>query len=484
MKIFYVRELMRNTPPANDYTLTFSAVQNDNGFVRFNSEANGEEEEIGISIDDRAFQSRTQKEFPSVVADLIDIAVAIHATDRLTQQPLNEEQTRIQVVLPVRNPDALNSSDVVESLTRLLYWATSSRWSFEFKERTELGREVERQLLLQSTKPYVDEIALWSGGLDALAGLHNRLQQYDNRNFMLFGTGSSDNVYARQKNVFECVRAAFPNRLNLCQVPVRFLNSELHRKNKFSRARGVVFTLLGSACAYLMGHDTLHLYENRIGAINLPYRKSAIGLDHSRSVHPLSLLQVGATVSAILKKDFEVRNPFLFSTKGEMCQPLAHEVGRTLIQSTTSCDSPHRRKPVQCGYCSSCLLRKQSIAVSKIEDPSRYIVPHGKPPVGDTEVHLRHMLEQVSIIRKLLSSEQDFTSQWRSLTQRFPELDDISDRLSADNAVAVFDIRRKLLRLYQTYVSEWDAVEPQLSLNILNRAISQHSLDESLVLHQ
>lgn len=476
---------MRNTSLRNDYTLIFSAIQNKNGFVRFTNEETSEEEKIGISIDDGAFQYRTRKEFPPIVADLIDIAVAIHATDRLTEQPLDKNQTCIRVVLPVRNPDVLSSSDIVENISRLLYWTTGSRWAFEFQGRVEVGRAVERQPLLLSTEHDVSEVALWSGGLDALAGAYNRLQQHDSRRFMLFGTGSSDNVYARQRAVFKRIQTVFPNRVSLCQAPLRFSSSEKHRKNKFSRARGVVFTLLGSAYAYLMGRNTLHLYENGIGAINLPYRKSSVGLDHSRSVHPLTLLQVGTTVSSILKESFEVRNPFLFWTKGEMCQALDHAVGKSLILSTTSCDSPHRKKSIQCcGYCSSCLLRKQSIAASKIEDPSRYIVPHGEPPVGDTELHLRHMLEQVSIIKDLLSSEKDFSLQWQALTQRFPELDDISDRLGANSAIAVSDVRRKLLRLYQTYVSEWDAVKSQLVPSVLSKTAEQHLLDKLLVSHQ
>jgi hypothetical protein len=40
------------------------------------------------------------------------------------------------------------------------------------------------------------------------------------------------------------------------------LSSEKKKKNKFSRARGVVLTILGDACAYLMGQRTLNVYEN------------------------------------------------------------------------------------------------------------------------------------------------------------------------------------------------------------------------------
>ena len=81
--------------------------------------------------------------------------------------------------------------------------------------------------------------------------------------------------------------------------------------------------MLGAACAYLMGQKVLYLYENGIGAINLPYRESAVGLDHSRSVHPLTLLMVSDVISELLGQEFEVKNPFLFWTKAEMCKALA-----------------------------------------------------------------------------------------------------------------------------------------------------------------
>lgn len=471
---------MEDASFSNKYTLIFSSIQNDDSSVRFINQTSGEEETVGVSIDDHEFQHRTQREFPSIVADLIDIAVAIHTTDRLTQQPLDDKQTCIHIILPVRNPSFLNKASIVEKLCKLLYWTTASRWTFEFQTRQDEGRDVERQPLLLSTRPHVDEIALWSGGLDALAGLCTRLQQNNGRNFMLFGTGSSDNVYARQRSVFECALTAFPSQLSLCRVPLRFSNSTEHIKNKFSRARGVVFTLLGSACSYLMGRKKLHLYENGVGAINLPYRKSALGLDHSRSVHPLTLLQVSETVSTIFTEDFEVENPFLFWTKGEMCQALTDELGKTLILATTSCDSPHRKKYVQCGYCSSCLLRRQALAAAGIDDPSRYVVPHGESPAGDTGLYLRHMLTQVSTIKELLGAENDFSSQWQAFTRRFPELDSISDRIEATGTKEGSSTKKKLLRLYQTYVSEWDAVESQISSNMLSPIEDKH-LQSSLL---
>ena len=308
------------------YTLTFDPIMNDPGYVCLYDHSRDRSRHVKISIDDKIFRCRTQKYFPSVIADLIDLAVAIHASDRLSFQSLRQQQAEISVRLPVRHSEILNTSSLQEKLSSLLAWATGSKWRFEFSKRPASGRAIEQQPLIESADAHVDEVMLWSGGLDALAGLYTRLKENRDIAFMLFGTGSNDNVYERQKKVFQAIRPSFPNRLNLCRVPIRFSDSNLHKKNKISRARGIVFTLLGSACAYLMGQQTLNVYENGIGAINLPYRKSAIGLDHTRSVHPLTLLGVSNLVSELIGEQFKVQNPFLFKTKAEMCQKIVEDL--------------------------------------------------------------------------------------------------------------------------------------------------------------
>lgn len=468
----------------SDYTLVFGSVMNSNGNVQFIDHSRSEESTIGLAVNDTEFGCRVQKEFPSIIADLIDLAVAIHATDRLALQNLRKEQTRIYVNLPVRHPELLNTTSFQDKLSSLLEWVTGSRWLFDFRKRLDSGRTIEQQPLLLSTNSHVDEVTLWSGGLDALAGLYNRIQRSHKGNFMLFGTGSSNNVYARQERVFKALKHSFPNQLNLCRVPIRFSESNLHQKNKIYRARGVVFTFLGAACAYLMGQRILYLYENSIGAINLPYRKSAVGLDHSRSVHPLTLLKVSGTISELLGEKFRVQNPFLFWTKAQMCQGLNEDGRNDLPPLTMSCDSPHRQQPIQCGYCSSCILRKQALAASTIEDKTRYIVPHGREPAGNKSLYLRHMLAQVSTLRDLLNNSQTPNLQWESLTKRFPELDDIVDRSAMAENLLPTDMQKHLIRLYQTYVAEWGAVETQISVDLFNQISNQQTSDDSLVVVQ
>jgi hypothetical protein len=233
----------RQSTQASDFTLLFESVMSSGGNICLHDHIRNKESNVRIAIDDSEFSYRIQKEFPSIIADLIDLAVAIHTADRLIFQSLRQQQTRIHVVLPVRHPEILNQSSFQGKLFSLLEWATGSRWSasqfcewrglrprhsqnwvledcksemhssrwvFEFSKRVDLGRAVEQQPLLTSSDPYINEVVLWSGGLDALAGLYTSLKENRQISFMLFGTGSNDNAYSRQEQIFQALLPSFP----------------------------------------------------------------------------------------------------------------------------------------------------------------------------------------------------------------------------------------------------------------------------------
>ncbi|WP_341733982.1 7-cyano-7-deazaguanine synthase [Microcoleus sp. EPA2] len=475
-----IEQKLHNTD-YSDYTLHFEPILNSNGRVRFIDHSQGKELTVGINLDDKAFGYRVQAEFPAIIADIVDLAVAIHASDRLAPQNLREKKRRLFVVLPVRHPELLSAEPFRTKLEDLLEWATWSEWVFDFQARVAPERFVEQQLVFLSIVPQCCEVALWSGGLDALAGLYTRLRMYPEKSFVLFGSGSNNSVYARQGRVGKKVESIFPGRCHLFRVPIRFHDSDMQHKNKRSRARGVVFTLLGAACAYLMGQRVLCVYENGIGAINLPYRASAVGLDHSRSVHPLTLLMVSDVVSELLGEEFRVQNPFLFWTKAKMCKTLAEEGRNDLPSLTMSCDSPHRQQPIQCGYCSSCLLRRQSLAANDLEDLTRYVVFHGKRPPKESSLHLAHMLVQVNTLRSLLNVSDERDLQWEALTREFSDLNDIVDRCAEVENLLAIDMRNRLIQLYQNYVSEWDTVKSRISVRPLNQCGKQQVSNRNAV---
>jgi hypothetical protein len=438
-----------------------------------------------VAIDDS--QLLSLRRVPAEVADLIDLAVSVYVADRLSIRKAQRSR-RIQVVVPVRRPEILGSSQVLSSqvsdrLSHILYWFTGDHWSFDFKRRTHDGRTAE----LQMTMPLADDfsepshVALWSGGLDSLAGLYNRLSAEPSGRYLLLGTGSNTILHSTQQQVAVRIREKFPGRIRLVQMPIRLDESTALRKEPSQRSRGFVFMLFGAACAYLAGKMTLHIYENGIGAINLPFRASEVGLDHTRSVHPLSLLYVSNLVTTLLGTRFRVENPFLFSTKAIMCQALIEAGCVDLAFETISCDRLHREKPMQCGYCSSCLLRRQALAVHGVEDQTCYIATarpmesqaswqlslllkpfkkfatarsvESQALLWPKHAHRLAMLRQVEDLRALLSTQ----SPWCSFAQKYPEFANAVDRIAPYIGMAPEVMQEQLIRLYQTYVYEWDS---------------------------
>ena len=102
---------------------------------------------------------------------------------------------------------------------------------------------------------------------------------------------------------------------------------ELHLKSapaieKSQRARGFGFLALAAASAALAGLDTVHVYENGIGAINLAYTSAQTGAHGTRAMHPETLAKATQLFSLALDHRLTVVNRSQYLTKAEMCAAL------------------------------------------------------------------------------------------------------------------------------------------------------------------
>lgn len=272
---------------------------------------------LSVGIDHFPFHSLTHSELPPVILDILDLAAAIHVADKLAL-PQKTRPIRIHIDLPLHNPEIFAQFN--QQLSELMFWYTSDHWSFQFSYH-------EKQLSHSfppiagyakfSPIPELTEIALWSGGLDSLAGLYLRLMDDQNKQFVLIGTGSNGIMHGRQKQVFHSLRTMpiASGRLSFLQLPIDLdYKKKRYRTNKSHRARGIVFLLIGAVTALLIENHRLSVYETGIGAINLPL-PGGIGRDHSKAVHPISLVMVGNLISNLLGRSFSIENPFILRLK-------------------------------------------------------------------------------------------------------------------------------------------------------------------------
>jgi 7-cyano-7-deazaguanine synthase in queuosine biosynthesis len=222
-----------------------------------------------------------------------------------------------------------------------------------------------------------DQVLLFSGGLDSLAGAVQELSLTDDR-IVLVSHRSSDRVFSRQKDLAGALSTLFPERV--LHVPVDItMKQELDDVEFTQRTRTFLFSAIGCIVAEMMGCARIRFFENGIMSINLPIAPQIVGSRATRSTHPLALRQMTEFINQTLGHPFEVANPFVWSTKAEVVELIEKHGQGGLIASSISCTHHVRKKEqrAHCGECAQCLQRRLGVLAAGLgeRDPlERYDV--------------------------------------------------------------------------------------------------------------
>ena len=408
---------------------------------------------------------------PANLADVLDVVMAAYAADRRSPRDFNGTaagQRRIRVRVSVRDPSRWVTTEMAHKLVELFYWLSEDEWSFEFEKRRAVPSSAESEHFLFRFPPEQPvAVSLFSGGLDSLAGLAARTQEGSGGSDVLVSAYTHHRLAHQQQLQVDSIRSArrrgsLPNELTEIRhvaVPLGIRKPVGHREEKSQRMRALVFIALGVATAFQAGTDTLWIHENGIGALNLPLNETQLGTDNYKGVHPRSLMLAQDYLSLALNQLVRLRNPFLFATKAEMCKSLIGSGFADAVSHTVSCDGFPQRirgQPSQCGYCTSCILRRQSLQASGLEQLDQgYRYDVLGPKMGLTREHLygfEAMRGQVHKIGRCLESKEP----WGSLSVAFPELArthaELVEHLDMGSHA---EVSRRLVDLYRAYVWEW-----------------------------
>lgn len=229
-----------------------------------------------------------------------------------------------------------------------------------------------------------------------------------------------------------------------------------------------MFLTLGVVAAAQARTDILWVYENGVGALNLPLNETQLGVDNYRGVHPLSLMMARDLLERVLERTIHIRNPFLFHTKAEMCAALQSAGLADLVRETVSCDGFAQRvaNQPQCGYCTSCVLRRQSLYAAGLESYDaangyRYDVLSHQTALTLNQVYgLEAMRNQVEKLQRALSSDDP----WQALVASFPDLARVQAALVVRESLDSDEVKTSLIRMYRAYVREWGKFPVSLKL--------------------
>lgn len=407
----------------------------------------------------------------TLVADMMDIGGSVLVADRCS--PRFQQRTIIRITLPLRNVEIFERAKVKEFLCSALHYYTNDHWEFEFVAHDVTKRIAERQhrFFARSEDEGNVHVALFSGGADALSGLAHKLVDNPEAFFSLVTIGTSNKRMQGVQNTLatELRRSKYGSRIQNIFIDTPRKYEKTVPQNSDFRARAFVFLFIGCAFAILERQNKLYVYENGIGAINLPFQASEVGLDHSRTVHPMSLWRVSRLVSEIIQAKFCIENPFFFFTKTDICRGLKRAELEYLFQHSISCDRM-RYDSKQCGNCSSCILRRIAAYNLGLSDTAYSL--------SNEWTHLRHMTRQIETIQQSLDAQEP----WRVLAKKYPStLIDIDvARPYIMPKLTNVQMHQQILDLYERYEQEWQLAKTHFSKQEMMIGVNPDFISKSI----
>lgn len=416
-----------------------------------------------IRLDDQRIVRALGITLPPHLADLADVALAVHVADRLCRRrgrDIDRWMRRIAITIPVRDPSRWNNPARAVAVADVLAHLTGDEWDFRFVPRRHALRPAERQLPLLARREPLATVALFSGGLDSLAGLTRELLNLPPGRVALVSLETNHRLGALQRDLVMGLRGCTSREIDHIAVPFGYRHGgrSYDHDEPTQRTRGFAFLILGAVVALTAGRHDLTVNENGIGAINLPLSAAQFGAQMARSVAPETLVQMGAMVRLATGSDFAFRLPHLFETKASLCGSMTALGATHLVGDTVSCDGFPLRiiGACQCGVCTSCLLRRQSLHAAGLADRDpHYLRDVLDPPMDMTPERwhaLRLMRGQVREIGRALAQPDA----WRSLCVAYPQLVDAA-AAARTLGLAGDDVGDRLVALFRRYRDEWAA---------------------------
>jgi hypothetical protein len=148
--------------------------------------------------------------------------------------------------------------------------------------------------------------------------------------------------------------------------------------------------------------------------------------------------------AAVSGRAFMIEAPYLLLTKAEAVSAVP-EMKAAVIAAAVSCDTAFAARvagPLQCGICTSCLLRRQALLAGGRCDADELTQYRTRSPAGSSS--LAAMTWQLERLRDCLNK----TDPWQGIVSEFPPIMEVERVTPA-----------QLIRLYGAYAREWEAVD-------------------------
>lgn len=396
---------------------------------------------------------------PPLLLDLLEIATYVYCADQSVKRGGDKEidfgqkwRRQLQFHIPVREPEVWKSDKVLQVLVETLGFLSDDDYDFRFS-KVKKQTPVDQYFDLTENKAtgfIPEEVLLFSGGLDSLAGTIKECIS-DGKKVVAVSHRSSPKVDSTQKALINefSLRNDKPN---FFHVPVWANNTNARAKEFTQRTRSFLFAALGAAIARMFKLDRIRFYENGVISMNLPISEQIVGALASRTTHPKVLDGYSRLFSLLFDRPFAVDNPFIWMTKTDVVERIGNSDCSQLIKYSNSCAHVWDQTKLHnhCGRCSQCIDRRFATLASghaKNDPREMYAVDllTGERETTEDRTMLQSYIKTAQEIETM--SDNDFFS-------RYPEVFRIIPYLPG----TVDEVAKNILDMYQRHAKQVGAV--------------------------
>jgi len=423
-----------------------------------------------LRLDLSQFASLASRSLRPSEVDWLRVALFCYAADRLASRSpkgagnYDHWSRRIKVTIPVADPKIWQvfREDVQDALNYL----TSDTWTLAFTLRNGEFEE-EQQIQAPTIKSEPENVLLFSGGLDSLAGAVDLIAN-NSKNLLLVSGSTHNRLNCEQRDLAEALRRTTRNNVDhlICEYGLKGDQDKTRQgRESTQRARGWIHVAFGLLASHLVSNETLHLYENGIGAFNLSSTTAQLSGQNSLSVHPLFLNKISAVASGILGNETHIVQPSLFETKSALLKRVFNtEEHRALIARSFSCERfpnfPYKKS--QCGKCPSCLVRRSSLFTAGMSDSGDDyqfdFLKNGLPG----KLPLSQGYHSMNAYTRRISSCLAMTPSGSALAWEYPELGLHLPGIGRATGLPEKQLLEKLGLLQDQFTDEWNAFSAQI----------------------
>jgi hypothetical protein len=362
--------------------------------LQLDENTKGQNIKIGLPY----FIQQVNCHFPDRIKDLLEIAGYIYAADRLIkrgnpgQLEYHNWSRNFHFHLKVRDYKFWNKKEVKLKLNDLLTFMSGDRcYSFTFHPGAQdVGQTSMFDMEgIEFDQKETSSVAMFSGGLDSLAGALEKLETTDETLFIISHRSNNPAVSKIQNEVYKMIKRDYDKRIKLFPFECNLTGDRAAEETQ--RTRVFLYTSIALSLAYHTNRGEINVFENGVTSINLSKRQDLINARASRTTHPKTLYLIQDFFRMVTEKNITINHPYIFKTKKDIFDLIAKFNREGYINSTMSCTKTFNKfknnsQATHCGVCSQCIDRRISAFAAGLEDyDAIYNVDIAKDDIPDEE---------------------------------------------------------------------------------------------------